>query len=368
MELLAVRKPGARALPLHLALALGAGALLDTVPLVEHALQARDRLRRVPGDRRRHVQRLLLGGRGGSHRVHDAPPQRLLGPDILPRQQEILRHREPAQGDQPGRSHRYPKRRSGKAHAQVRPPHPKVAGHGDLRPPADAGSVAGGDGGLREGGQLVIEAGEQLHAAHPALGVEDLANVGSGGEAHVVARGEDEDARVGILAGGRQVPEELFEHLGVDRVAGLGAVEAQQGDPGPVQVVGREAHSIASPSFSASSARISWMRRSASSAACRIRSRTSLSGSAKRERTYSETISGSVESGRPTPMRTRQKPGPPRPWATLFTPLCPASPPPSRVRTSPNGRSISSWIPPPPSSGTLRAPRAGPAEVPDSFM
>ena len=41
-----VRKPGPGALPLHLALALGARALLDAVPLVEHALQAGDRLGR----------------------------------------------------------------------------------------------------------------------------------------------------------------------------------------------------------------------------------------------------------------------------------------------------------------------------------
>ncbi len=38
------------------------------------------------------------------------------------------------------------------------------------------------------------------------------------------------------------------------------------------------------------------------------------------------------------------------------------------MRTSPNGRSISSWTTTIRSSGSFRAPRAGPAEVPDSFM
>ena len=42
-----------------------------------------------------------------------------------------------------------------------------------------------------------------------------------------------------------------------------------------------------------------------------------------------------------------------------FSPLWPASPPPRRVRMSPNGRSISSWITSTRSSGTFNAPRAG---------
>ena len=62
----------------------------------------------------------------------------------------------------------------------------------------------------------------------------------------------------------------------------------------------------------------------------------------QRPRTCAETISGSVESGRPTPTRTRAKSGEPRPRRRDFRPLWPASPPPVRVRTSPKGRSISS--------------------------
>ena len=51
-----------------------------------------------------------------------------------------------------------------------------------------------------------------------------------------------------------------------------------------------------------------------------------------------------------------------------LSPLCPASPPPTRVRTSPKGRSISSWITSTRSRGTRKAPRAGPTLRPASFM
>ena len=48
--------------------------------------------------------------------------------------------------------------------------------------------------------------------------------------------------------------------------------------------------------------------------------------------------------------------------------MWPARPPPRRAWTSPKGRSISSWTTITRSSGTFSEPRAGPAEVPDSFM
>ena len=53
-------------------------------------------------------------------------------------------------------------------------------------------------------------------------------------------------------------------------------------------------------------------------------------------------MSGSVESGRPTPIRTRWKSGEPSSRLSDFSPLWPARPPPRRARMSPNGRSISS--------------------------
>ena len=71
----------------------------------------------------------------------------------------------------------------------------------------------------------------------PGIGVELLADVGASREAHVVGRGEDEDADALVVASGRQVPEHLLEHLRVDRVAGLGPIEPQQGDARLVHVV-----------------------------------------------------------------------------------------------------------------------------------
>ena len=50
------------------------------------------------------------------------------------------------------------------------------------------------------------------------------------------------------------------------------------------------------------------------------------------------TMSGSVESGRPTPTRTRWKSTPPSSRLSDFSPLWPASPPPRRTRMSPNGQ------------------------------
>ena len=75
-----------------------------------------------------------------------------------------------------------------------------------------------------------------------------------------------------------------------------------------------------------------------------------------------------MESGRPTPTRTRQNSGLPNPALRLFSPLWPASPPPSRAWTSPKGRSISSWTTSTRSNGAFSEPRAGPAELPESFM
>ena len=70
------------------------------------------------------------------------------------------------------------------------------------------------------------------------------------------------------------------------------------------------------------------------------RPRPAAAGSAPS--TCAETISGSVVSGRPTPMRTRAKSAPPSSAFSDFRPLWPARPPPMRGRMSPNGRSISS--------------------------
>src|SRR5207245_2283222 len=70
--------------------------------------------------------------------------------------------------------------------------------------------------------------------------------------------------------------------------------------------------------------------RSTCSHACWTTSRTCASPSRKRPSTYAETMSGSVESGRPTPTRTRMKSAPPSSRLIDFSPLWPASPPPLR--------------------------------------
>ena len=67
----------------------------------------------------------------------------------------------------------------------------------------------------------VVEVGEELHAADLALLVELLLDVGAGGEAHVVGGAEDQHPHRLVAARHRQVLEQLDQHLGVDRVAGL---------------------------------------------------------------------------------------------------------------------------------------------------
>ena len=70
--------------------------------------------------------------------------------DVPGRQQQVLGHREAAEGDQPGGADRDAERRAGEPHPQVRAADPQVAGDGDLGAAAHAGAVAGGDGRLRE--------------------------------------------------------------------------------------------------------------------------------------------------------------------------------------------------------------------------
>ena len=124
--------------------------------------------------------------------------------------------------------------------------------------------------GCGKAGQTVVEVGEELHPADRAVAVEVLADVGAGREAHVVGRGEDEHADALVGAGGLEVAEQLLQHRRVDRVPGLGPVEADQGDAVRVGVVGGQglAHRLSSSSVSFRSA-ISSIRRSVSSAAAR---------------------------------------------------------------------------------------------------
>src|SRR5262249_60117797 len=132
-----------------------------------------------------------------------------------------------------------------------------------------------------------------------------------------------------------EVAEQLLEHRGVDRVAGVGAVEAEDRHARLINLIrGQRVHAAARPSA------IDATTRSASSAHAATSARTSSSGSRKRPRTYEETTSGSVLSARPTPPRTRQKSGPPRPVEGLLRPLWPSSPPPSPDDTPPTANAI----------------------------
>ena len=80
------------------------------------------------------------------------------------------------------------------------------------------------------------------------------------------------------------------------------------------------------------------------------------------------TMSGSVESGRPTPTRTRAKSGDPSPAAATSARCGRPARRRGATRMSPNGRSISSWTTSTRSRSSLSAPRAGPALRPASFM
>ena len=147
-------RPGPRALPLDLALALGGGAALDVVPLVQHPLQPGDRLGRVGGDLRRPAPAPLLGRRGRRDAVDEAQAQRLVGADRARGEQQVLGGGEAAERDQAGRADRDAERGAGEAHAQVGAADPHVAGDRDLGAAADHVAVAGGDRRLGEGDDL----------------------------------------------------------------------------------------------------------------------------------------------------------------------------------------------------------------------
>src|SRR5690349_19638611 len=88
-------RPGT--LPFDLTLALMRGPVLDSVPVVQHPLEPRDRLRRVRGDLRRQVPRRILGGSRRSDAVDEAEAQRLVGADGARGEQQVLGGREPAE-------------------------------------------------------------------------------------------------------------------------------------------------------------------------------------------------------------------------------------------------------------------------------
>src|SRR6185312_11111445 len=105
----------------------------------------------------------LLGRGGGGDAVDQVEAQRLVGADRARGEQQVLGGGEAAEGDEAGGADRDTEGGAGEAQAQVGAAHPQVAGDGDLGTAADDVAVAGGDGRLGEGGDRVIEVGEELH-------------------------------------------------------------------------------------------------------------------------------------------------------------------------------------------------------------
>src|SRR5436305_737037 len=345
----------------------------------------------MSGDLAGENQGRFIGTRGRRYAVDQAEAQGLVGTGRARAEEQVLGSGEAAEGDQARRPHRHAQGRSREAHAQVGAPDPHVAGDCDLGAAADHVAVADRDRRLWEGDDLVVDVGEELHAADLAFIVELLLDVGASREAHVVGGAEEEHPHRFIAARHHQMLEQLDQHLGVDRVARLRPLQVQHRHAPLVDLVARHRRLVTHRNlhtFTRKSTRIRTpgdhrvdlrvhraiyssscaIRVSVSSAACAIRDATSSWGSRKRPSTYDATISGSVESGRPTPTRTRQNSGSPKPRLRLLRPLWPARPTPSRTLTSPNGRSIPSCSTMTRSNGTLSEPRAGPAESPETFI
>ena len=184
----------------------------------------------------------VLGrGRRGDA-VDEAEPQRLVGADRARGEQQVLGGGEAAEGDQAGRADRDAERGAGEAHPQVGAADAHVAGDRDLGAAADDVAVAGGDRRLREGDDAVVEVGEELHPADVALVVELLADVGAGGEAHVVGGGEHEHPHRLVVAGDARGARAARPASAVSiALRRLGAVEAEQRDALLVDLVGGQA-------------------------------------------------------------------------------------------------------------------------------
>jgi len=109
-----------------------------------------------------------------------------------------------------------------------------VAGEGELAAAAEGDSVDGGDGGFA----TVFDLGEDLLAAlgdgeaGDGVGGDEAANVGAGGEGARAGAGEDDGADGGVGGERSEGLLEVVEHLGVEGVQDVGAVEGDGGDGG----------------------------------------------------------------------------------------------------------------------------------------
>src|SRR5215213_2719426 len=279
------RETRAAALPLHLAAALGGGAADYVVPLVQHPLQLGDGLRRVGGDFGGELQGGALGPGGGGYSVDETEAQGLVGADGAGGEEQVLGGGEAAERHQAGWADRDAQGGAGEAHPQVGAADAHVAGDGDLGAAADDVAVAGGDRRLGEVNHLVVEFGEELHAANLALVVELLSHVGPGGEAEVVGGADHQHPDRLVAAGYREVLEQLEQHLGADRVAGTGPLEADDRDAPLLDRVAGDLVLGGAVLCAHESEAIRSTRRSVSSAAAAISPSTSPFGSLKRPST-----------------------------------------------------------------------------------
>ena len=102
----------------------------------------------------------------------------------------------------------------GEAQPQVRAADAQVAGDGDLGAAADAGAVAGGDRRLREAGELVVERRRTAPSGARWPSSSSCSRTSAPAERPMWSVEEStSDADLVVVAGARQVGEQLLEHL-----------------------------------------------------------------------------------------------------------------------------------------------------------
>ena len=213
-------RPGTGALPLDLALALGARAALDVVPLVEHPLQVGDRLGQVGGNGSGQLECPFLRGGGGRDPIHQAEPQGFLRADGSRGEEQVLAAARPQRVTRRAGPTGTLRAAPGKRIRRLEPPTRMSQPMAISAPPPTTSPWQAATVGLGNW-TTVVEVGEELHAADPALLVQLLLDVGARRETHVVGGAEDENPDGIIATSDRDVLEHLDQHLRVDGVAGL---------------------------------------------------------------------------------------------------------------------------------------------------
>ena len=194
--------------------------------------------RDLPGQRDR--PGLGLGGRREA--VHDAEGERLLRLDDAAGEDEVLGHGEADERHEPRGADRRAHPRSRPHELQRVARDAQVAPGHELGARADDVADADRDRRRREGLDRGVDAREGLHARDRAGVVERLAEVGARAERARVGRGEHERAEVVVGRERRQRLLEREQRRGVEGVAGLGAVEPEELDPGVEALASQAGH------------------------------------------------------------------------------------------------------------------------------